>query len=117
MLTGHDHGLITLNIEEADDAIREMARNQMDEVYRTVLGHFRHEIGHYYWDQLIKNTNRLQPFRKLFGDETTDYAEALKQHYNKAASDSLEREIYQCLCQCPSLGRLGRNLGALHAYH
>jgi hypothetical protein len=88
LLTGHDHGLITLNIAEADDAIREMARNQMDEVYRTVLGHFRHEIGHYYWDQLIKATNRLQPFRELFGDETADYPEALKQHYSKAASDT-----------------------------
>jgi len=88
LLTGHDHGLITLNIDEADDTIREMARNQMDEVYRTVLGHFRHEIGHYYWDQLIKNTKRLQPFRKLFGDETKDYAEALNQHYSKSASEA-----------------------------
>ncbi len=88
LLTGHDHGLITLNIAEADDAIREMARNQMDEVYRTVLGHFRHEIGHYYWDQLINETDRLQLFRNLFGDETADYDEALKQHYGKAASDS-----------------------------
>lgn len=88
LLTGHDHGLITLNIDEADDAIREMARNQMDEVYRTVLGHFRHEIGHYYWERLVKDTNRLQAFRKLFGDERTDYAEALKQHYNETASDT-----------------------------
>jgi len=88
LLTGHDHGLITLNIDEADDAIREMARNRMDEVYRTVLGHFRHEIGHYYWDQLIKDTNRLQPFRDIFGDETSDYAEALKQHYNKPGSEA-----------------------------
>jgi len=88
LLTGHEHGVITLNIDEADDAIREMARNQMDEVYRTVLGHFRHEIGHYYWDQLIRNTNRLQSFRNLFGDETADYAEALKQHYNKPGSEA-----------------------------
>ena len=66
LLTGHDNGLITLNIEEADDAVREMARKQMDEVYRTLLGHFRHEIGHYYWDRLISTSNRLQPFRKLF---------------------------------------------------
>ena len=88
LLTGHDHGLITLNIDEADDAIREMARNQMDEVYRTVLGHFRHEIGHYYWEQLIKDTNRLQGFHKLFGDERTDYAEALKQHYNETTPDT-----------------------------
>ncbi len=88
LLTGHDNGVITLNIAEADDALREMARNNMDEVYRTLLGHFRHEIGHYYWDQLIKNTKRLLPFRNLFGDETFDYTEALKQHYNNAPSDA-----------------------------
>ena len=88
LLTGHDNGLITLNIAEADDAIREMARRQMDEVYRTLLGHFRHEIGHYYWDRLIRDTNRLPLFRQLFGDDTIDYAEALKQHYNKVDSDS-----------------------------
>ena len=88
LLTGHDNGLITLNIEEADDAVREMARKQMDEVYRTLLGHFRHEIGHYYWDRLISYTDRLHPFRKLFGDESADYEAALKQHYNKVPSDS-----------------------------
>ena len=66
LLTGHDHGMITLNIEEADDAIREMARNQMDEVYRTILGHFRHEIGHYYWDQLIKDSDRLTTIPQSF---------------------------------------------------
>ncbi len=93
LLTGHDNGLITLNIDEADDVIREMARNQMDEVYRTVLGHFRHEIGHYYWDRLIKNTNRLQPFRKLFGDESEDYAAALKKHYSQPASDGWKQEF------------------------
>ncbi len=87
LLTGHDNGLITLNINEADDALREMARNQMDEVYRTLLGHFRHEIGHYYWDRLIKDTDRLIPFRKLFGDDSIDYGEALKAHYNKSASE------------------------------
>lgn len=87
LLTGHDEGLITLNIEEADDVVREMARNQMDEVYRTVLGHFRHEIGHYYWDRLIDHTDSLIPFRELFGDERLDYDEALKQHYMKLPSD------------------------------
>ena len=93
LLTGHHNGLITLNIEEADDAIRVMARKQMDEVYRTLLGHFRHETGHYYWDRLISNTNRLQSFRKLFGDERADYAAALKQHYNKAASDTWREQF------------------------
>ena len=88
LLTGHDNGLITLNIAEADDALREMARNNMDEVYRTLLGHFRHEIGHYYWDRLIKDTDRLSHFRKIFGDETFDYDEALKQYYARPHSDA-----------------------------
>lgn len=84
LLTGHANGLITLNIEEADDVIRVMAQKQMDEVYRTLLGHLRHEVGHYYWDQLIKDTGRLEGFRALFGDETVDYSEALQAHYDKA---------------------------------
>lgn len=85
VLTGHDNGVITLNIAEADDIEREMARKQMDEIYRTVLGHFRHEIGHYYWDRLIANTTHLQDFRGLFGDDTLDYSEALQKHYNEGA--------------------------------
>ncbi len=93
LLTGHDNGLITLNIDEADDAIREMARNQMDEVYRTVLGHFRHEIGHYYWDLLVKNTANQQPFRNLFGNESEDYANALQQHYNRPASEQWKEKF------------------------
>lgn len=86
LLTGHDNGIITLNIEEADDVMREMAQKQMDEVYRTLLGHFRHEIGHYYWDRLIRDSSSLQMFRQLFGDETTDYGEAIQLHYNKPHS-------------------------------
>jgi hypothetical protein len=58
----------------------------MDEVYRTLLGHFRHEIGHYYWDRLIRDTNMLPSFRKLFGDESIDYSEALKKHYSQGPS-------------------------------
>ncbi|MEJ7768362.1 MAG: putative zinc-binding peptidase [Chitinophagaceae bacterium] len=85
ILTGHDNGLITLNIAEADDIEREMTRRAMDEVYRTVLGHFRHEVGHYYWNRLIDGTKYLDEFRKLFGDERQDYGEALKVHYNQGA--------------------------------
>jgi hypothetical protein len=88
ILTGHDNGLITINISEADDIEREMARKSMDEVYRTVLGHFRHEVGHYYWDRLINNTDNLNEFRSLFGDETKDYGEALKEHYSKGTPTS-----------------------------
>lgn len=86
VLTGHANGLITMNIEEADDVEREMAKNNMDEVYRTVLGHFRHEIGHYYWDLLIsKNPEALEKCRAIFGDDTKSYQEALDEHYNNGA--------------------------------
>ena len=88
LLTGHSNGWITLNIEEADDVIRVMALNQMDEVYRTLLGHFRHEVGHYYWERLIQNTTRLTEFRQLFGDESLDYSEALKTFYATATSNN-----------------------------
>jgi hypothetical protein len=81
VFTGHDNGLITINIAEADDVQREQQRQQQNEPYRTLLGHFRHEIGHYYWDRLIQNSARLDAFRVLFGDERADYGEALKQHY------------------------------------
>lgn len=81
VLTGHLNGLITLNIAEADDIEREMARQQMEEVYRTVLGHFRHETGHYYWDLFIANSDKLTAFRKIFGDEQQDYKKALDSYY------------------------------------
>ncbi|MFD1468156.1 putative zinc-binding metallopeptidase [Hymenobacter caeli] len=81
ILTGHDNGLITINIAEADDIEREMARKSMDELYRTLLGHFRHEVGHYYWDRLIDHTPFLKECRQLFGDDRQDYAKALKKHY------------------------------------
>ena len=69
VITEHDHGLITLNIVEADDGAREKIRLGMKEPYRTLLGHFRHETGHYYWDRLVDNTKFLEPFRAVFGDE------------------------------------------------
>ena len=87
VLTGHDDGRITLNIAEADDAHREEARTRMHEPYRTLLGHFRHEIGHYYWDRLIADTPWQEKYRALFGDERADYAEALKRHYESPVVD------------------------------
>jgi len=80
-LTGHEDGVITLNIEEADDVKREQMRTSMHEPYRTLVGHFRHEIGHYYWDRLVAGTGWLPRFREVFGDETADYEAALKRHY------------------------------------
>lgn len=83
ILTGHDTGLITLNLNEADDAIREAARKAMREPYRTLLGHLRHEVGHYYWDRLVSGTDWLEDFRALFGDETQDYAASLQGNYEQ----------------------------------
>ena len=67
MLTGHDNGLITINTNEADAAEREKLRSQISEAYRTVLGHFRHEVGHYYWDRLVRDGGWTDAFRNLFG--------------------------------------------------
>ncbi len=87
LMTGHREGLITINLAEADDAIRERMRLDMREVYRTLLGHFRHEIGHYYWDRLVRDHPRIDEVRGVFGDERQNYAEALKRHYARKDRD------------------------------
>lgn len=84
-LTGHAGGVITLNIIEADDVARERIRRELGEPYRTVLGHFRHEIAHYYWHRLVEHSPDLHRFRALFGDETADYAAAAARHYETGA--------------------------------
>ena len=85
VLTGHADGLITINVAEADDAERERRRHQMGEEYRTLLGHFRHEVGHYYWDRLVRDSSKLEAFRNLFGDERRDYGDALRRHHSQGA--------------------------------
>lgn len=85
ILTGHDAGLITINLNEADDVIREQLRTAMGEPYRTLLGHFRHEVGHYFWDVLVRDSGKLDECRAVFGDDTIDYGEALKRHYAEGA--------------------------------
>lgn len=82
VMTGHASGLITINLAEADDAERERRRGLMREPYRTLLGHFRHEIAHYYWDRLVDNSDSLEGFREMFGDERPDYGDALQRHYD-----------------------------------
>ena len=86
VITGHDSGVITLDLSESDDAHREFVRQQLGEPYRTVLGHLRHEIGHYYWERLILDTDHLDAFRTLFGDERESYEAALERHYSTAAA-------------------------------
>jgi hypothetical protein len=93
VLTGHDNGLITLNIAEADDVHREKERALQKEPYRTLLGHFRHEIGHYFWDRLIADSSLLGNFRAVFGDERADYQEALQRHYRDGPPPHWERNF------------------------
>lgn len=81
VMTGHEDGLITLALKEADDAERERRRAQMGEPYRTLLGHFRHEVGHYYWDRLVADEGLKPECRAMFGNDEEDYAAALQRHY------------------------------------
>ena len=84
VVMGHANGLITINVAEADEAKRVQTKKELGEPYRTLLGHFRHESGHYYWDKLIATSeHRLNEFRNMFGDERADYAASLKKYYSE----------------------------------
>lgn len=83
VLTGHLGGHVTLNLAEADDAEREARRVAFREPYRTLLGHFRHEVGHYYWEVLIDGTDLQGPFRLIFGDERASYEDSLKRYHGR----------------------------------
>lgn len=86
--SGHSQGVITMNVAEADDSYREATKEAMNEPYRSLLGHFRHEIGHFYWDQLIRKSSHHEGFRQLFGDERRDYRTTLDAYYlNGPAND------------------------------
>jgi hypothetical protein len=81
IMTGHDNGLITIALTEADDIERERRRLEMREPYRTLLGHFRHEVAHHFWDVLVRDGGRLAECRAVFGDDSIDYRQALQRHY------------------------------------
>jgi hypothetical protein len=79
--TGHAYGVITINAAEADEIFREEMRQKMNEPWRTLLGHMRHESGHHYFYLVVDDSNREEA-RALFGDESEDYGAALKAHYD-----------------------------------
>ena len=112
-MTGHDKGLITINLAEADDSERERMRQQMGEPYRTLLGHFRHEIAHYYWDRLVRNAPGIEEFRQLFGDERRGLRRGAAAALRQWAAAGLAGAFRDRLCQHPSVGGFRRNLGAL----
>lgn len=85
VVTGHDNGLITLALVEAEDAVREHRRAELREPYRTLLGHFRHEVGHYFWDRLVRERQAEGEFAAMFGDFSVDYGQALQTYYANGA--------------------------------
>ncbi|CDF77726.1 conserved hypothetical protein (DUF2248) [Formosa agariphila KMM 3901] len=86
IMTGHANGVVTILLAEADTVSREQTRISLNEKYRTLIGHFRHEVGHYYWDRIFRDNDEfLEDFRALFGDESQDYGEALQAHYKNGA--------------------------------
>ena len=90
-VTGHCDGVITLNINEADPVKREKTRLDLKEKFRTLIGHFRHEFGHFYWQQRVAHDfETLERFRETFGDERQDYQACLDQHYATDASKGQE---------------------------
>lgn len=93
VMTGHDLGHITIALVEADDAEREKRRTAMGEPYRTLLGHFRHEIGHWYWDRLVRDGGALNECRALFGNDEEDYGQALQNHYNNGPKPNWQNEF------------------------
>lgn len=100
VLSGHEDGVITINIAEADDSEREKRRNALSEPYRTLLGHFRHEIGHYYWDRLIRESELLGSFRQVFGDERADYGQALTNHYQNGPPANWQLNFVSAYASC-----------------
>ncbi len=93
VIIGHADGLITLDLNEADPAQREEARKKLGEDYRTLLGHFRHEVGHYFWTRFFSSDAELERFRAVFGDERADYSEALKTHYATPRTDYQDTHV------------------------
>ncbi|WP_069165713.1 zinc-binding metallopeptidase family protein [Nocardia altamirensis] len=93
VITGHKNGVITLDLAEANDPHREQLRIEMDEPYRTLLGHFRHEIGHYYYMILVADAEAQRRFRELFGDPSADYQAAIDRHYSEGAPSGWESEF------------------------
>lgn len=92
VVIGHEDGLITIDLAESDDAYREKVRSQLDEPYRTMLGHFRHEVGHYYEWQLVRGDELMTRCRELFGDESVDYQAEIDRHYAEGPPAGWEEE-------------------------
>jgi hypothetical protein len=84
LMTGHANGVITILISEANSVERERRRKDLSEPYRTLIGHLRHEVGHYFWERIIYTDQKvLDEYRSIFGDERISYADSLTEYYKK----------------------------------
>ncbi|MGQ4878924.1 zinc-binding metallopeptidase family protein [Billgrantia sp. LNSP4103-1] len=81
VLMGHVAGVVTISVAEADPVLSTTRRQALDEPYRTMIGHMRHEISHMLWWRLSLRDDFLDAFRAMFGDEREDYPAALQRHY------------------------------------
>lgn len=94
LMTGHNNGVVTILLEEADPVYREDMRQKMNEPYRTLIGHLRHEVGHYFWDRIVANDSEvLNNFRAIFGDETVDYKESIKMYYKNISPVNWQKDF------------------------
>ena len=116
VMTGHDDGVVTIALAEADSAEIEKRRAELAEPYRSLLGHFRHEVGHHYWDILVRDGGKLDQCRAVFGDDSQNYEAALKRHYEQGAPADWAERFVSAYATSPSLGGFRRDLGALPAH-
>ena len=114
VITGHQRGQITINLREADSVAREIARVQLGEPQRTLVGHFRHELGHYFWDRLVAG-NRDIEFRKLFGDERAIvYDDARQRHYDQGPPTDWSQQFVSAYAAMHPWEDFAETFGAYH---
>ena len=116
VVTGHADGVITIDLAEGDDAHREALRVQLAEPYRTMLGHLRHEIGHYYWTVLVDGRPRATGSASCSATSAPTTREALQRHYAAGRAAGLEQEPREHLRHRAPVGGLGRDVRALPAH-
>lgn len=106
LMTGHASGVITILLREADSVLREQARRQLLEPYRTLIGHLRHEVGHYFWERLVMIDPKVQAlFREIFGDDSVSYTDALQRYYQEGAPADWQAGFISKYATCvPSTG-------------
>ncbi|HBF31212.1 putative zinc-binding metallopeptidase [Rhizobium sp.] len=100
IMTGHYKGLITIDIAEANNPEREARRDALHEPMRTLVGHYRHESGHYYWNVLVERRNLTNQARAVFGDDGQDYQQALKTYYANGPIPNWQEQFISAYASC-----------------